>query len=86
MFALQNGALDLPRGMSSSSPEFLQVISTFAIDPFLIPFSQARRWTLGVAFGKLLALSLTLPTTAYCCWVVFHDRRTLLSVQVIHSP
>ena len=33
VFALQNGALDLPRGMSSSSPEFLQVISTFAIDP-----------------------------------------------------
>ena len=83
MFALQNGALDLPRGMSSSSPEFLQVIST--IDPFLIPFSQARRWTLGVAFGKLLALSLTLPTTVYCCWVVFHDRRTLLAVQVFTS-
>jgi len=68
--ATQNGALDLPRGMSSSSPEFL----------------QARRWTLGVAFGKLLALSLTLPTTVYCCWVVFHDRRTLLAVQAASRP
>ena len=31
VFALQNGALDLPRGMSSSSPEFLQVASTIVI-------------------------------------------------------
>ena len=46
---------------------------------------KARRWTLGVAFGKLLALSLTIPTTGYCCWVVFHDRRTLLAVQVGRS-
>lgn len=68
--ATQNGALDLPRGMKSSSPEFL----------------QARRWTLGVAFGKLLALCLTFPTTAYCCWVVFHDRRTLLAVQAASRP
>jgi len=68
--ATQNSALDLPRGMSSSAPEFL----------------QARRWTLGVAFGKLLALSLTIPTTGYCCWVVFHDRRTLLAVQAASRP
>ena len=48
----------------------------------LIKIFKARRWTLGVAFGKLLALSLTIPTTGYCCWVVFHDRGTLLAVQV----
>ena len=44
----QNSALELPRGMSSSSPEFL----------------RAQRWTLGVSFGKLLALLLTIPITA----------------------
>ena len=52
--------------MKSSSPEFL----------------QARRWTLGVAFGKLLALCLTLPSSAYFCWIVHHDRRYLLAEQV----
>ena len=57
----------------------------FSLYDDLIKIFKARRWTLGVAFGKLLALSLTIPTTGYCCWVVFHDRRTLLAVQVGRS-
>lgn len=66
IFYLQNSALSLPRGMSTSSPEFL----------------RAQRWTLGVAVAKLLVLSAAIPTTAYGCWVVFHDRRAMLVEEV----
>ena len=35
-----------------------------------------------LSLGKLLALCLSLPTTAYCCWVVYNDRKLLLAEQV----
>ena len=43
-------------------------------------------WSPPLSSGKLLALCLSLPTTAYCCWVVHNDRKLLLAEQVRQSP
>ena len=40
-------------------------------------FQQRLRWSLGVNLGKLTALVMNSLLTAFCWWIVFHDRRTL---------